>query len=470
MKLLRGLIVGVVVAALAVAFVADEGERPDPDRVEAGGTLGQTTTDADVWFCPGGSAPGGVADVSLELINVGDDPATTEIAGLRSGPGGEPRTQSEIIGPGERRLVRLADLVVDSPWVGAVVEVLAGDVVVEQTAVGADFATTDRATCHTTTSDTWVLASGATRVAEFGETNTILVLNPFLEDAVLDVAFDADVGVDSLEGVVAPARRVTAIDVTDAVTVAGRVSAVIDVVAGRVAVSRIQVVDGADQVGLSVTPGSASVAPVWFLPNVNRAERSDIITVVNPSTTEEAEVDLEIVADGTLSFDPIELTLRPGRVAVVDVAAEVRLDGVESMSVIARSLNGVPVAVMNESFLAFGEGRVSNLSATVGTATMATAWVAPIEQDDGGLVVYNPGSGIVTATVSEFVDGELVDVVEVELGGGRRAILAASAFSTERPLVRVDAPTPIVVGREARGVSVHAQLVAIPAEGVEPLS
>ena len=361
---------------------------------------------------------------------------------------------------------------------GAVVEVLEGSVVVEQAATGhiADQATTgantdtDRATCHTSTSRTWILPSGATREAEFGETNTMLILNPFLEDAVLDVHFDADVGIDSLEGVVAPARRVTAIDVTEAVTVASRVSAVVDVVVGRVAIARVQTIANEAQIGLALTPGGAEAAPVWFLPNVNRSARSDVITVVNPSTEIDALVDLEIVADGTLSFDPIELTLRPGRVAVVRLADEDRLEGVESMSVIARSLDGLPVAVINESYLPFGDGRASNLSATVGLATMATSWVAPIEQDEGGLLLYNPGSGIVTATVSEHIDGEIVAVTDVELGAGRRAVLEAAAFSSDRPIVTIEAPTPIVVGREFRGPSVHAQLPAIPADGAEPLS
>jgi hypothetical protein len=105
----------------------------------------------------------------------------------------------------------------------------------------------------------------------------------------------------------------------------------------------------------------------------------------------------------------------------------------------------------------------------VGTSTMATSWLAPIEQDEGGLVIYNPSIGIVTASVSEFIDGELVHVADVELGGGRRAILESSAFAGDRPLVLVDAPSAVVVGRELRGVSVHAQLLAVPAGGVEPL-
>lgn len=467
MKLLRVLVVTLVVGGLVGAFVVDQGARPARDQVVSGADL-DASADMSVWFCPGGSAPGGAAEVGIDLINVGTDTASAHVAGLRNGDGEPGRDQIETLAPGERRLVRLADLVVDSDWMGAVVEVTSGSMVVEQTFVGANH-DSDRAPCHTRTGTSWVVASGATRAAEFGEAETILVLNPFLDDAVLDVDFDADVGIDSLTGVVAPARRVTAIDVTQAVTVASRVSAVIDVVAGQVAVSRVQTIEGEEQVGLAVTPASNGLASVWVLPEVSRANRNDVISVVNPSSDQEAKVDLEIVADGTLSFDPIELTLRPGRTVTVDLAAESRLEGVETMAVVARSLSGVPVAVMNESFLPFGDVQVSNLSATVGTDRIATRWIAPIENDEGGVILYNPTDGIVTASVYELVDGEPTFVVDVELGERRRTVVSAAAFATDRPVVVIESPTPIAVGRLLAGVSVHAQLIAIPTDGIEQL-
>ncbi|GJM39007.1 MAG: hypothetical protein DHS20C19_23740 [Acidimicrobiales bacterium] len=467
MKLLRILLVTLVVGALVGAFIVDQGERPAPDQVVSGADLA-ASADTSVWFCPGGSAPGGAAEVGIDLVNVGSTTASALVAGIRSGAGEQGREQIETLAAGERRLVRLADLVDESDWMGAVVEVTSGSMVVEQTFVGANH-DSDRAPCHTRTGTSWVVAGGATRAAEFGEAETILILNPFLDDAVLNVQFDADVGIDSLTGVVAPARRVTAIDVTEAVTVAGRVSAVIDVVAGQVAVSRVQTVEGEAQVGLAVTPASNGLAPVWVLPDVSRANRNDVISVVNPSPDQEAKVDLEIVADGTLSFDPIELTLRPGRTVTVDLAAESRLEGIESMAVVARSLSGVPVAVMNESFLPFGDGRVSNLSATVGTDRIATRWIAPIENDEGGVILYNPTDGIVTAAVYELVDGEPTFVVDVELGEFRRTVVAASAFATDRPVVVIESPTPIAVGRLVAGVSVHSQLIAIPTDGIEQL-
>ena len=479
MKLSRFLVVSVVVASLVTGFVVDRNERPTT-VVEA--PIASSVPIAQpngIWFCPGGSGPGGMAEVGLELINVGSTAATALITGIRNGSGAEAREAQEIVEVGERRLVRLADLVPESAWMGAVVEVQAGELVVEQTYVGeqavsGDSIGTDRAPCHSQTSTTWVAASGATRSVEFGEQMILLVLNPFLDDAVLDIVFDADVGVDSLVGVVVPARRVIAIDITDEVTIAGRVSAAIDVVAGRVAVSRLQVVQNDSRAGLAVTPASAGIAAVWFLPVVHRGTRDDAVTVMNPSRTETAEVDLEIVADGDVMFDPVLLTIRPGRAVQVMLADETRLEGVESMSIVARSLTGLPVAVMSESSLPLADGRVTNYSATVGADSAATRWVAPLEDDAGGIVIYNPSAtGIANVTVSAAVDGELSVVADIEIAPLRRAVIASADFvlvledvlpdngAVERPLAVIESTEPVAVGRELADVSLHAQLVAM---------
>lgn len=470
MRPARLLVVAVVVAALVGGFVADRRDRPSVDvPVELAGSA-PFADGGGVWFCPGGSAPGGVAEVALELINAGSEPATAIVTGVRSGTGAEPRSVEELLDAGERRLVRLADLVPDSAWLGAVVEVDSADVVVEQTYVGevnAEDAArgSDRAPCHTRTATTWLAASGATRKQELGEEMMLFVLNPFLDDAVLDIRFDSDVGIDSRSGVVVPARRVVAIDITEEVTVASRVSAIIDVVTGSVAVSRLQIVENEQRHGLAVTPASADAAPIWYLPTVRRGTRDDVVTVVNPSTTETAEVDLEIIADGELEFDPIQLTVRPGRSVAVAIADEARLEGVGVLSMVARSLGGQPVAVMVESALPFGDGPVSNLSAMVGSDAASTRWIAPAESDDGSVVIFNPSSStIATATVSVVVDGGFEQIAEVEIGAGHRSVITAAELGGDRPIAIIESTSPVVVGREFADVSVHGLAMAIMAD------
>lgn len=473
MRLARTLVIAAIVAALVAAFLVDEGDRPIVEAERRNGlSIPVAGLAGGIWFCPGGSSASGPAQVSLEVINAGTESAIADVTGVRSGSGAEPRSLEVALEPGERTLVRLADLVPDSAWMGAVVETTSSSVIVEQTYIGArgqhsELLPTDRAPCHTRTGSNWIVGSGATRADEFGEQMTLLVINPFLDDAVIDISYDSDVGVDSLDGVVIPARRVVAIDVNDpdtGVAVASRVSAMIEVRTGQVAVSRIQSADSESRAGFAVTPAAGEPASVWYLPTVRRGTRNDVITVVNPSSTDEADVDLEIIAPGDISFDPIELTIRPGRGVEVDLENETRLDNVEVFSVVARSLSGVPVAVMIDSVLPFGDGPVSNLSGSAGADAGATRWIAPVEADAGSIVLLNPSaSTIATATVSVLVDGELEVVAEVEVGPSRRAEVASADLGPDRPIVVIEASSPLVVGREAADVSLHGLSVGIAA-------
>ena len=459
------------------------------------------------WFCPGGSAPGGRADVALEIINASAEPAQAIVSGIRSGLGTEPTDALVTISAGGRTRVRLADLVTDSPWMGAVVEVDSADVLVEQTYLGAA-GTTDRALCHTRTSDQWVVASGATRFAAQGEEMILLFLNPFPHDAVLNIRFNSDVGVDILNGVVVPARRVVAFDVTEAVPVASRVSAVIDVVVGRVATSRVQSQGYAppseqgQPVGLSVTPATSGTAPVWHLLNLSSTDRVDVVSVVNPSPDQTAEVDLVIISDEQLRRDPIELTVGPGAASQVRLSEVSRLSGLASYSITARSLTGLPIAVMHEStdLSAEGQGDVSvegetetegvetegvseaeglldsdlgpqnvSVAATTGIDVSSTRWLAPLGSGSHRVVIFNPSPTSIATVEVAVVDGQGRRVVtQIEIAPLRRASLSASELGGERPITEVVSLSPVVVSRDLSGVSQHQLLPGVVA--AEPVA
>ncbi len=469
------------------------------------------------WFCPGGSARGGRAYVSLEITNASAEPAQAMVSGIRSGLGAEPTDALVEISAGGRTRVRLAVLVTDSPWMGAVVEVDSADVLVEQTYVGAA-GTTDRALCHTRTSDQWVVASGATRFAALGEEMILLFLNPFPHDAVLDIRFNSDVGVDTVNGVVVPARRVVAFDVTEAVPVASRVSAVIDVVVGRVATSRVQSQGHAppseqgQPVGLSVTPATSETAPVWHLLNLSSTDRDDVVSVVNPSPDQTAEVDLVIISDEELRRDPIELTVGPGAASQVRLSEVSRLSGLASYSIIARSLTGLPIAVMHESTALSAEGHdhVSHdhgsvegetetegvetegvetegvseagdlldsdlgpqnvsVAATTGIDVSSTRWLAPLGRDSNRVVIFNPSPTSIATVEVAVVEGQGRRVVtQLEIAPLSRASLSASELGAERPITEVVSASPVVVSRDLIGVSQHQLLPGVVA--AEPVA
>lgn len=458
MRGVRIIAVGIIAAVIALGIVVEQDERM-VETARSPVTLSTPRADAGTWFCAGGSGPGGQAAVALEVVNAGSASARAAVAVLRDDEvlGGTSVVEVE---PGGRRTVPIADLAAGAGWLGAVVEVDRGDVVVEQTYDG--LTGTDRAPCVTQTSRRLVVSDGATRVVAEGEQMVILLMNPFQEAAVVDVAFDADVGPDSLSAVVVPARRVVAIDVTEEVTVASRVSAVIDVRSGRLVASRIQIRTGSVR-GLSVTPAFQDGAMVSVLP-VLRSEPGlvDRVLVTNPGS-EVAEVDLEVVTDGSVALDPVELTVRPGRTVVVDTSLDGRLATVPEFGFVVRSLSGEPVAAAVERLAAFGEAMVPGAAAMPAVDAASMRWIVPLDGETQTVSLLNPSAEAIASVTLSTIDPEGVTVVTgLELGPGRRVAIDGVIFGA-RPIVTVEATAPIVVGREVAGFTSRQMTGAVAA-------
>jgi len=326
----------------------------------------------------------------------------------------------------------------------------------------------------------------------------LLFLNPFPHDAVLNVRFNSDVGVDTLNGVVVPARRVVAVDVTEAVPVASHLSAVIDVVVGRVAASRVQsrghvpqTSDGGP-VGLSVTPATSGTAPIWHLLGLNSADRDEVASVVNPSLAKTAEVDLVIVSDEGPNLDPIELTIGPGAAKQVRLSDVSRLSGLDSYSITADSLTGIPIAVMLESTDLSLRGHrdapveggsdtgeldprlgpeTVSMAATTGLDLSSTRWLAPLGSASHRVVVFNPSPESIAAVEVAVLEPQGRRVVAAsEISPLRRVSLSASELGGERPIVEIVSVAPVVVSRDLRGVSQHQLLPAVAVAEPVPLN
>ena len=448
-------------------------------------SLAESWREHTTWLCPGGSAPGGIADVSLEIINASFETAQALVSGVRQGLGVKPTTTELTIEAGETALVRLADLVAESAWMGAVVEVDSNNVIVEQTYIGAA-GTTDRASCQTRTSDLWLVADGATQLSQRGEELILLILNPFPHDAVLDIRFTSNLGVDTLKGVVIPAQRVVPLDVTGEVPVAQRVSTTIEAVVGQVVVSRLQSQGSpANEVqfpaALSVAPASPVASDLWYLLDMNQAESVDVVTVFNASATDFAEVDLEIVPaqpGNAFQRNPIELTIQPGEAQQVCLRALSRIDGLGAYTMIVRSLAGVPVAVLHESIdlssIEVSEQQfdgcepelvaVDNISlaATIGIDTVAPKWIAPLIDDEHSLTILNPSeSSIAIVDLSILNNGTEELVNQFELAPLARVAVTANMLGVDEPIVSVTSSTALVVSRKLAGVSQHQLLPAV---------
>lgn len=471
MKAVRWLAIAVIGALLAAAVLYD-GEEREPDDPVAPLRPGVpvATGDGGTWFCPGGTNPaiGGIAGVGLEIVNAGADAAAAAVTVVTTGAAETPEAATVEIPPGERAIVSLAGLAPDAPWIGAVVETAGTDVIVEQTFAGGTGS--DRSPCATRTADRWIVPFGATRVEAAGEEMVLLLLNPFPDDAIVDIEYEADVGIDSVAGLVVPANRLVAVDVTDAetgVTVASRVSALVEVTAGRIVASRVQSYDGAEARGLAVTPATPGAAVVHLPTTAVGDGRRDVVSVTNPGG-EAVEVDVEIVAEGDTFPDPIELTVLPGRTVQVDLAGEARLADLEGFSLVVRSLSGEPVGASVDSVVAPGaDDLVVGAASSTGVDVAADRWLVPIEGvegETGRVVVVNPSPSAIASVEVSVVDADgSRSVAVVEIGPGRRAVVDAGELDGDRPVVVVASSSPVVAGRETAGLTSRSMATGVAA-------
>lgn len=494
MRSMRVLAIIAIGGLLLAGVLVDIGDRAVSDRADQyESALVAPTGVVNTWFCPGGSRLEGIAELTVQMVNGSDEPRTVNVSVLPGGSASQDLSTLEVdIEPRGRVLLQPSEAVPDAEWVGVMVETTGADVVVEQLVNAAQGV--GRSPCLTRTADSWIVSNGATRSAVEGERFVVMLLNPFPDVAVVDIELVADVGRDSIDGLVVPAQRVAAVDITSEVTVASTVAAFIDVVSGRVAASWIQVADGpiAGR-GIRTAPAVPGAAGLWHLPVAAvGAGRRDVVAVSNPSATDTAEVDVEIIPeDPRLDVGPIEITVRPGRTALIDLSRQGRLNGIGHFSLAVRSLTPVPVAASITSVTsalidtdspAGADGAavaaVAGSAATIGADGAARRWRVPAEVSDqdgaaglgadtGALVIVNPSAaGIAQADVS--VDGSLIR--SVEIGPLRSRRLPLAGLGSGHFVVEVDASAPVVVGREVVGLTSRSASLGVAVDQPVPIT
>ncbi|MCY4666239.1 MAG: hypothetical protein OXC00_16410 [Acidimicrobiaceae bacterium] len=494
MRSMRVLAILAIAGLLVAGVLIDLPDRPELDRADQHtSALVAPTGVVNTWFCPGGSGPAGVAELTVQIVNGSDEQRAVTVSVL---PGAStPQDVSTVelgIEPRGRVLLQPSEAVGGAEWVGVMVETRGAGVVVEQILTAAQGGV-GRSPCLTETADSWVVSNGATRSAVERERFVVMLLNPFPDVAVADIELVADVGRDSIDGLVVPAQRVVAVDITAEVTVAATVAAFINVVSGRVAASWIQIADGpiAGR-GARTAPAVPGAAELWHLPVAAVGPtRADVVAVSNPSATDVAEVDLEIIPeDPELQVSPIEITVRPGRTALVDLSRQGGPGGLGHFSVAVRSLTvssleAVPVAASITSVTSTpadsdgtGAPVVTGSTATIGADGAARRWLvtaevpaadgaAGFDRDAGTLVIVNP-SAVGIAEVDVSVGGSLIR--SLEIGPRRIRRLSLASLGTGSFVVEVDSSAAVVVGREAVGLTSRSASLGVATEQPVPIA
>ncbi len=397
------ILAGAIAAGLLVDSAEDDA-RTTGRTVEAGVAMPAARPEptlSSTWYCAGGSAvQGGVGDHVLLMANPSDrrrtatvtiltgniapTPAvldagaptttastTTTVAAATTVP--TPRSVTVPLPSRSRVAFRLADHL-EAQLAGAIVEVDGGEIAVEHEIN----ASLGRATapCSTTASLSWTFPWGVTAR---GSRELLVFMNPFPDDATVDIEFATDQGVRETSrfvGFVVPGRSVIGAYVDEDFR-RDQVSAQITVRGGRVVVDRIQSFSGVDgREGITLGLGAPTPAITWMFPEGYTGPGIlEQIVVYNP-TDRVAEVEVEVRLDDPDTNgipEPFELTASPGRYVILDLHAEDRMVPGVGHSTFVRSLNGVPVVA--ERVVAAVEGAPRRgVGSTLGAPLGAPLW------------------------------------------------------------------------------------------------
>ncbi|MFZ6003932.1 MAG: DUF5719 family protein [Actinomycetota bacterium] len=490
---------GAIVGGLALQ-AADEPARP-PDsgaaRVIAGVALPAARTEptlSSTWYCAGGTAaPGGFADHAVLIANptdeartatitvltgsVADAPdaadltTTTTVAGQTTTTTTAPTTttvetttttrpppvQKAVELPAQSRIeVRLGDIA-KAQLAGAVIEVDGGEVAVEHQITGPLGRAT--APCSTTASPTWSFPWGVT---ERGARELLVFMNPFPDDATVDIAFATDEGVREtarFEGFIVPGRSVVGAYIDEDVTRKAQVSALVRVGSGRLVIDRIQTFNGTDErEGMTLALGVPTPALEWIYPvGETGPGLSEQVVVFNPSD-DVAEVEVEVRLDDpaeNLPPEPFELTVPPGRYSIIDVHAEERVPAGVGHALLVRSLNEVPITAERVN-VATDPAPRRGVSVTTGSPLGAPTWYfpggGPTAERDEFLVLFNlDDEAAATVNVTGFSQGRTIAIPGLQGAqippGGRLVIRVGDHYERDDLPVVVAADKAIVAER-----------------------
>jgi hypothetical protein len=467
----RVLIVGALVITLVGAALVDrltrpssEAARPSPQQIVGGPAALGVDGGASTWFCPiaNANANGGGADGTLVIANSG--PA--EVAGVITVfPGtGAPAVATVRVPPRARVSVHESSIVA-APVVGATVEMERGGVGVEQTVAGPLGESTTP--CATESGTEWYVADGSTAL---GASLFLGVLNPYPDDAIIDLSFATDQGRASpgaFQGVLVAARSVALVDIGQHVRRRDHVAITLKARRGRVAVARLQT-RTQPRSGLSLALAAPAPQKFWDFPDGIVAEAiSERFNLYNP-TAQTAVVTVELALDQGAA-EPIEVNVPPRDRLLMDFAGESRVPKGIGHAVTVRS--NVPIVAERTIDYVPPAPRIG-LSNMLGATAQARHWLLPeggaSETQEEWVVVHNLSRRSLRVSLAAFTGEKRIGIPGfrgVKLAAGQRKVFRILDSLTQPELALVvDATAPVVVervlGRVGRpGVS-HS--IAIP--------
>jgi hypothetical protein len=355
------------------------------------------------WFCAEGtSTPDGRADETVLVASVADTEVEATVT-VMAGAAAAPVSRTLHLAPREEQRVRVADLA-QAAEPGVVVEVTGGPAAVahEIRAFG-DVATEP---CARSASTRWYFAAGTTLR---GAQQYVSLFNPFGDDAVVDLTFVTDSGVqepDDAQAVIVSRRSRVSVPVHDLVPRQRDVAVQVVARSGRVVAERSQLFDGTAsdgeivRHGVALSLGAQQAERSWYVANGTRTGSASAMVGVanfgNVATTAEVSVVLE----GDLALPAQSVPVSARSVAMVDVTQGVPADTDYAVVVRARDAEGHSPPVVAEMLQWWpDESPTTGVATSMGSTRPARRWVIALPSGavDGVVTVVNVGTEPLTA-------------------------------------------------------------------------
>ncbi len=477
-------------AALAALAVADGQARDEADAVPPADVAmvrsGYSGAGGGSWFCVGGVGGAGRSRQDLVIVNTAGHELRGAVRFFPAVPlGGQsqqwPATRVDVVvGPYARLAIdpaatvaQVAAELVNFAEVFVAAEVRldgAGGLVMQE--VDLDGAS-DISPCATSASPAWYFATSSTRR---DARVRLSLLNPFSDDAVVDLTFITDEGRRepvAYQGLVVPANALAVLDLGSEVTRRQQVSFSVVARSGNLLAAALQSFNGdLGLSGVSLRTGAPQAADQWLFPlGVAGADAgaANSFVVYNPGTAE-ARVDLAVELDASLGargVPPFELTVPPGQrievaffppltgkahplSGVSVLQATTRVLPSERYWVSVRSFNGVAVVV--ERLRTAEAAEPVEVSILGGRTAGATRGVLPLTGTGSRpsiVALVNPSLETISRLSLEVLSGigwvPLQGLQDLEIRPRQRLLLDVSArLGPDTLALRFEASEPLV--------------------------
>ncbi len=446
-------VIVVIVALLTAGGLADRSHgHPDPTVVAASQPVpvaAPASALSSSWFCAGatGSASGAAAG-QLVIANAG---AVSLTARIRLVPSSGAGSTESVAVAGHSAVTVDETLPTNPAWIAAVVDLDGGAAAVEQQVHGP--LGVGASPCATAGSQQWYFASGQTLV---NASDTINLLNPYPTDAVVDMSFTTEQGVEQpgdFQGLVVPAGGLLAVDLGTHLRRRQQIATTVHARSGRVVAWSTEVVTppsagealvgappnpanptsadpAAPAGGVALALGAPSTGRTWAWPNGQAGNGLDERYVIYNPGARAATVSLSVGLDqGTA--EPFQLTIGPQAVTSIVSDSEARIPPGVGHTAVLRSTNGVGV-IAARTLTGVAPASQRGIGTMFGERVAATDWLVPLAADGGQdtLALLAPGPNALSVAVYGWEGGRevvLPGLGSLTLPGNQRMLISLTA-------------------------------------------